>query len=92
MTDRNCSGFPGSRYGGPDAGVVDQYVDFAEGAHGGVDELTTIVGAGDVGPHGDGLSSGVFDEFAGGCEAIVSTRAEGYVGSPLGEGDGKSDT
>ena len=54
MTDRNCWGFPGSRHGGADAGVVDQDVDPAEGAHGGVDELTTVVGAGHVGTYSDG--------------------------------------
>jgi hypothetical protein len=76
MTDRNCSRFPGGRYGGTDAGVVDQYVDPAEGAHGGVDELTTVVGTRHVGPHCDRPSAGVFDKFAGDNHAILSTRAE----------------
>ena len=84
--------FPGRRYRGADAGVVDQYVDPAEGAHGGVDELTAVVGAGHIGPHRNGPPAGVLDKFAGGHQAVLSTRAQRHVGSRLGEGDGERDT
>ena len=49
--------FPGRWYGGADAGVADQYVDPAKGAHGGVDELTTVVWTRHVGPHRSMASS-----------------------------------
>jgi hypothetical protein len=56
--------------------LLNQYVDPAKGAHGGVDELTTVVWTGHVGPHRDGPSACVLDKFAGGYQAVLSTRAE----------------
>ena len=84
-------GFPGGGNGGADAGVVDQNVDPAEHAHGGVDELAAVVWTRHVGAYRDGPSAGVFDKLAGARQPILSTRAECHVGAGLGQRDGEVD-
>ena len=77
ITDRNCSGV--SRVAGtavPTPAFVDEDVDSAERLHGGVDLGAAVLWTGHVGAYGDGPTTGVFDQLAGGGQPILSTRGQ----------------